>query len=45
VNEVPALFGGKRGNQKGGGIYVEGEGKKDERGRNRWKIVQPKIWR
>jgi len=33
------------GGGEGGGIYVEGEGEKDERGRNRWQVVQPKIWR
>jgi len=43
VNEGPASLGGKRGNLKGEGIYVEGEGEKDERGRNRWQVVQPKI--
>jgi len=29
----------------GGGIYVEGEGERGEKGRNRWQIVQPRIWR
>jgi len=36
VNEGPASLGGGRGNRKGSGIYEEGEGEKDERGRNRW---------
>jgi len=31
VNEGPASLGGRRGNPKGGGIHVEGEGEKDER--------------
>jgi len=44
VNEGPASLGGRRGNRKRGGIYVKGEGEKDERGSNRWKVVQPKIW-
>jgi len=33
VNKGPASLRGRRGNRKGGGIYVEGEGEKDERGR------------
>ena len=45
MNEGPASLGRRRGNRKGGGIYVEREGEKDERGRNRWQVVQPKIWR
>jgi len=45
VNEGPASLGGRRGNRKGGGIYVEGNGEKDERNKNRWQVVQPKIWR
>jgi len=32
-------------NRKVGGINVEREGEKDERDRNRWQAVQPKIWR
>ena len=36
---------GQRENRKGGGSYVEGEGEKDEGGRNRWQVVQPKVWR
>jgi len=28
VNEGPASLGGREGNRKGGGIYVEGEGEK-----------------
>jgi len=39
VNEGPASLGGRRGNRKGGGIYVKGEGEKDERGRNRWQVL------
>jgi len=35
MNEDSASLGGRRGNGKGGGIYVEGEGEKDERGRKR----------
>jgi len=45
VNEGPASLGGRRGIRKGGEIYVEGEGEKDESGRDRWQVVQPKIWR
>jgi len=33
VKEGPASLGGRRGNRRG---EVEGEGEKDERGRNRW---------
>jgi len=32
VNKDPASLGGRRGNRKGGGIYVEGEGKMREAG-------------
>ena len=32
-------FGERRGNRKGEGIYVEKEGEKDERCRNRWQVV------
>jgi len=35
MNEGPASLGGRRGNRKGGEIYVEGEGEKDERDKNR----------
>jgi len=45
VNESPASLRWRIGNRKGGGIYVEGEGEEDERDRNRWQVVQPKIWR
>ena len=45
MNEGTASLGGRRGNPKGRGIYVEGEGEKDDRGRNRWQVVQLKIWR
>ena len=45
MNEGPASLGWRRGNRKGGGIYVEGEGEKDARGRSRWQVVQPEIWR
>jgi len=32
--DSPSL-GGRRGNRKGGGIHVKGEGEKDKRGKNR----------
>ena len=43
MNVGSASLGGRRGNRKGGGIYVEGEGEKDERGRNRWQVVHRKY--
>ena len=36
---------GERNGNRIGGICVEGEGERDEKGRNRWQIDQPKIWR
>jgi len=45
MNEGAASLGRRRGSRKAGVIYVEGEGEKDERGRNRWQVVQPRIWR
>ena len=46
LNKGPAWLGVRKGNQRGGGgIYVEGEGERGEKGRDRWQIVQPKIWR
>jgi len=45
MNKGPAWLRERKGNQRGGGIYEEGEGERGEKGSNRWQIVQPKIWR
>ena len=45
MNEGPAWHRERRASRKEEGIYVEGEGEENGRGRDRWQVAQPKIWR
>jgi len=38
VNRGPVWLGERKGNLRGGEIYVKAEEEKDEKGRNRWQM-------